>query len=116
MKRHHDLPTSMFAQPIHTGVVIACFDAFCQTVTKKTVVVVDNASIHRSEEFEDRIPYWKKHGLIIKDLSRMALPGSHAAVAKRARACCRGTRRRGYGFGRRLHARGSSRSGRVPTR
>ena len=39
--------------------------------------------------------------------SRMALPGSHAAVAKRARACCRGTLRRGYGFGRRLHARGS---------
>ena len=41
------------------------------------------------------------------DLTGMALPGSHAAVATRARACCRGTRRRGYGFGRRLHARGS---------
>jgi hypothetical protein len=50
-------------------VVIACFDAFCQTITKKTVVVVDNASIHRSEEFEDRMPYWKQHGLIIKYLS-----------------------------------------------
>jgi hypothetical protein len=40
-------------------------------------------------------------------LSGMALPESQAAVAKRARACCRGTLRRGYGFGRRLHARGS---------
>jgi len=58
----------MFEQSIHTGVVIACFDAFCQTITKKTVVVVDNASIHRSEEFEDRIPHWKKHGLIIQYL------------------------------------------------
>ena len=37
----------------------------------------------------------------------MALPASHAAVAKRARACCRGTLKRGYGLGRRLHARGS---------
>jgi transposase len=69
MNRNNDLHASMFAQSIHTGVVIACFDAFCHTITKKTVVVVDNASIHRSEEFEDRIPYWKKRGLIIKYLS-----------------------------------------------
>src|SRR6266850_6312199 len=51
MNRHNDLHTYMFEQSIHTGVVIACFDAFCHTITKKTVVVVDNASIHRSEEF-----------------------------------------------------------------
>ena len=59
----------MFDQSIHTGVVIACFDAFCQTIKKKTVVMLDNASIHTSEEFEDRIPHWKKQGLIIKYLS-----------------------------------------------
>ncbi len=69
MNRHNDLHAYMFEQSIHTGVVMACFDAFCQTITKKTVVVVDNASIHRSEEFADRMPYWKKHGLIIKYLS-----------------------------------------------
>jgi transposase len=68
MNRQNDLHTYMFEQAIHTGVVIACFDAFCRTITKKTVVVVDNASIHRSEEFEDRVPYWKQHGLIIKYL------------------------------------------------
>ena len=69
MHRHNDLHTSMFEPSIHTGVVIACFDAFGQTITKKTVVVVDNASIHRSEEFEDWMPYWKQYGLIIKYLS-----------------------------------------------
>jgi transposase len=69
MNRQNDVHTYMFEESIHTGVVIACFDAFCHTITKKTVVVVDNASIHRSEEFEDRMPYWKKHGLIIKYLS-----------------------------------------------
>jgi DDE superfamily endonuclease len=69
MNRNNDLHAFMFAQSIHTGVVIACFDAFCQTITTQTVVGVDNASIHRSEEFEDRIPYWKKRGLIIKYLS-----------------------------------------------
>jgi transposase len=58
----------MFEQSIHTGGVIACFDAFCQTIKKKTVVVIANASIHRSEAFEDHIPSWKKPGLIIKYL------------------------------------------------
>jgi len=68
MNRNNDVHAYMFEQSIHTGVVIGCFDAFCQTLTQKTVVVMDNASIHRSEEFEDRIPYWKKQGLIIKYL------------------------------------------------
>ena len=49
--------------------VIAGFDAFCHTLTQKTVVVVDNASIHRSEAFADRMPYWKEHGWIMKYLS-----------------------------------------------
>jgi transposase len=68
MNRNNDVQASMFEQSIHTGVVIGCFEAFCQTITPKTVVVMDNASIHRSEECEDRIPYWKKQGLIIKYL------------------------------------------------
>ena len=68
MNRHNDLHSYMFEQSIHTGVVIACFDAFCQTITKRTVVIMDNASIHTSEEFEHRIPYWKKQGLVIKYL------------------------------------------------
>jgi len=65
MNRQNDLHTSRFAQSIHTGVVMACFDALCRTITNKTVVVVDHASIHRSEACEDRVPSWKKHGLII---------------------------------------------------
>ena len=36
---------------------------------KKTVVVMDNASVHTSEEFEAYLPRWKKKGLIIKYLS-----------------------------------------------
>jgi transposase len=68
MNRHNDLHSYMFEQSIHTGVVIACFDAFCQTITKQTVVIMDNAAIHTSEEFEHRIPYWKKQGLVIKYL------------------------------------------------
>jgi transposase len=68
MNRKNDLHTYMFEESIPTGVVIACFDAFCKTIKQKTIVMIDNASIHRSEEFEDRIPFWKKQGLIIKYL------------------------------------------------
>jgi transposase len=68
MNRNNDLHASMLEESIHTGVVIACFDAFCQTITKKTVVAIDNASIHTSDAFEERLPYWKKHGLLIKYL------------------------------------------------
>jgi transposase len=65
LNRKNDLHAYSFDQSIHTGVVVACFDAFCKTITQKTVVMIDNASIHTSEEFEDRIPYWKKQGFII---------------------------------------------------
>jgi transposase len=68
MNRHHDVHASMFEQSSHTGVVMACFDAFWQTLTKKTVVIMDNASMHTSEAFEHRLPDWKKRGLIIKYL------------------------------------------------
>src|SRR5205823_6794196 len=68
MNRKNDVHTSMFEHSIHTGVVLACFDAFCKTIKKKTVVMRDNASIHTSEEFEDRIPHGKKQGVIIKYL------------------------------------------------
>lgn len=68
MNRQNDLHPFVFEGAIHTGLVIACFDAFCHTLTKKTVVVLDNASIHTSDEFTDRLPSWKKKGLIIKYL------------------------------------------------
>jgi len=68
MNRQNDLHPFLFEGSIHTGVVIACFDACCRTLTKKTVVVIDNASIHTSDEFEDKLPYGKKKGLIIKYL------------------------------------------------
>ena len=68
MNRQNDLHASMFAQSIHTGVGVACFDALCHTLTKKTVVVVDKAAIHTSDDFAARLPYWKKQGLIVKYL------------------------------------------------
>jgi transposase len=66
MHRKNDLHPSMFEQSINTSVIVACLNDFCQKIKKKTIVVMDNSSIHTSEEFEDYIAQWKKKGLHIK--------------------------------------------------
>ena len=66
--RKNSLHPYMFEQSINTSVVVACLNNFCKKITKKTIVIMDNSSIHRSEEFEDYIPLWKKKGLVIKYL------------------------------------------------
>jgi hypothetical protein len=38
-------------------VIVACLNDFCRKIKKKTIVVMDNSSIHRSEEFEDYIAH-----------------------------------------------------------
>jgi transposase len=67
--RHHALHALLLAQAIHTGVVLAGFDAFCHTMTQPTVGVVDHAAIHSREALADRLPAWKKRGGIMKYLS-----------------------------------------------
>jgi hypothetical protein len=46
MNRKNDLHPFIFEQSVHTAVVIACFEAFSKTLKKKTVVIMDNASVH----------------------------------------------------------------------
>jgi transposase len=66
--RKNTLYPYVFEQSINTSVVVACLNDFCKNIKKKTVVVMDNSSIHRSEEFEEYMARWKKKGLIIKYL------------------------------------------------
>src|SRR5215475_12310774 len=68
MNRKNELHPYLFDQSINTSVVVACLNDFCKNIKKRTVVVMDNSSIHRSEEFEEYIARWKKKGLIIKYL------------------------------------------------
>jgi transposase len=68
MNSKNDLHPDMFEPSVNPAVVIACFAACCETSEQKTIVVMDNASIHTSEEFDDHIAAWKKRGLLIKYL------------------------------------------------
>ena len=55
--------SSVFDGAVDSNVVIACLDIIAQSVEKETVIVLDNAPIHRSEEFTEKIEEWKKLGL-----------------------------------------------------
>ena len=55
----------VFEGSINSSVVCACFDAFAQRLQKKTYVLVDNAPMHRSGEFQDNLERWKKKNLFV---------------------------------------------------
>jgi transposase len=68
MNTDNKLESFVFECRIDTSLVIDCFNLFCQRITKKTVVVIDNAPIQTSDEFVEWIEEWRKQGLIIKYL------------------------------------------------
>jgi transposase len=53
----------VFEGAIDSNIVINCFDLIAQNIGHQTVVVIDNAPIHRSQEFEEKIQEWEKLGL-----------------------------------------------------
>jgi transposase len=54
-----------FECSIDSEIMIVCIDEFCKQVTKSTVLVMDQASIHTSDAFTERIPEWKRQGVTI---------------------------------------------------
>lgn len=48
---------------VTTETVVACLDHFASTISKKTVVVIDNAPMHRSGAFQARMAQWEAMGL-----------------------------------------------------
>ena len=69
MNTDNNLESFMFEGSIDAHVIVGCFNIFIQKITKKTVVVMDNSPIHKSDEFQECIPAWKKQGLVILFLS-----------------------------------------------
>ncbi|BAP57657.1 transposase [Thioploca ingrica] len=62
------LESFCFEVNIDSSIVVASFNEFCRQITKKTVVIIDNASIHTSNEFIENLPKWESRNLIIKYL------------------------------------------------
>ncbi|MFR9590589.1 MAG: transposase, partial [Rikenellaceae bacterium] len=55
----------IFEGSINSDSAITVMDEFCQTITKRTVVVIDNAPIHRSKKFMAKVEQWRELDLWI---------------------------------------------------
>ena len=53
---------------VNSQVVIDVFDQFAQTISGTTLVIIDNASIHTSAKFKDKLAAWALNGLLINYL------------------------------------------------
>lgn len=61
----NQLTAYTFLSTIDSDIVIACIDDFVKQLTQRTVLVIDNAKIHTSDAFFDRIGIWEAKGLEI---------------------------------------------------
>ena len=68
LKRTHELVPYMVEGKVDTPTIVECFEQFSQQLTKRTYVLLDNAPVHRSQEFIRHIAYGVQRGLIIKYL------------------------------------------------
>lgn len=53
------------SKKITAAFVLEQLDKFSWTITKPTVVVLDNARIHTANKIKERLKYWQKRGLYI---------------------------------------------------
>jgi transposase len=65
LNRRQELEVFLFESTINSDVVIACIDRFSETIKMKTVLVVDNASVHTSNVFLEKQAEWEAKGLTI---------------------------------------------------
>jgi transposase len=68
MTRANQLHSYVSTQSITSEVVIACIDAFFPTTHKRTVIVVDQASLHTSDAFYDQLEEWQQRNIEIFQL------------------------------------------------
>lgn len=66
--RHCHFESYVFEGSVTSEVVIACFDKFAEKVTEKTVVLIDNASMHTSKAFLENIEKWEVQNLFIHNI------------------------------------------------
>jgi transposase len=55
----------VFEGSITSSIVVSFFDLIASQIKKQTVIVIDNAPIHTSNEFNSHIEKWKEKDLII---------------------------------------------------
>jgi len=64
----HQFHSFAFEGSIDTHTVIHCFDLFNGRRKKPALVVIDNAPIHSSDEFEEEVERWEEDDLYVRFL------------------------------------------------
>ncbi|EIM63245.1 IS630 family transposase [Desulfobacter postgatei] len=65
LNKQNDFFPCVFDCSVTSDIVTACFDAFSRYITKRTIVVLDNAPIHHSAIFKSQIGTWEERGLFL---------------------------------------------------
>lgn len=68
--RNNEVEIYTSEQSINSDLTIAFIDDFCHTLKEPSVIALDNATIHHSKVFQDKIPQWEAQGLFIFYLPR----------------------------------------------
>lgn len=50
---------------INTDFIVEYLDRFSLQLTKYTMIILDNASVHKSKKMQERFDYWQQRGLFI---------------------------------------------------
>lgn len=70
MNRNNELAAYTYYGTANAALIAGFIDHFAQTVTQRTAIVIDNASVHHSEEFEDKIKEWEEMDIYVFYLPR----------------------------------------------
>ena len=65
LNKNNELYSYIFECKITSDVVIKFINNFAKTIKKPTVIVIDNAPIHTSKAFREKIAEWKQQKLEI---------------------------------------------------
>lgn len=62
---HGDFHSYVTKDSVNAEFVIHCFDAYCEQLTRPCIIVLDNASMHRSAAFAAKIKEWEEDGMYL---------------------------------------------------
>lgn len=65
LSKENQLQAYSSEQTLDAALIGAFLDDFAGQLQQKTIVVLDNATIHHSQEFEDKVVEWEKQDLYI---------------------------------------------------
>ncbi len=65
LSRDNTFFSKVTTDSIDADFIVGFFEEFSFKITKQTVIVLDNASVHVARKVKERMPYWQKRGLHI---------------------------------------------------